>query len=607
MAPRFPESSRWRDVPWALALIVLVFVAYLPAWSGEFVWDDDLVVAANPVISGPLGLREIWTTAAADVCPLTLTTFWIEYQIWSATTWPYHVVTLLLHGLAAVVLWRVLRRLGAPAAWFGAALWALHPVMAESVAWISEMKNTESGLFFLLSILFFLRWLEEQKPEGRLRWTTDYSLVLLFAFCAMACKSSTIILPVILCLCAWWQERDGWWRKAVFTLPLVPMSCLFAVVSVATQTIQSVIANDPIPVRTFPARLADAGIAVWFYLGKLIWPHPLVTIYPAWKTDPGSVIDYLPFMAVFVALIALGWLRTGWARPCFFAFAWFVVALMPVLGLVDNFIFRYSLVFDHFQYLASMGPLTLAGCALGFSARRLAPTIGLRTALGVVILSVLGTLTWQRAAVFSSEASLWNDTLAKNPGSWLAQSNVGQSLAFAGRYDEGIAHDRAALQLYPTSPETHLNLGSALMAKGEIDEAIVHYQAAIKLYPGFFEAHKALANALLAKHRLDDAIPEYRALIAFRPNDATAHFGLGNALAQKNDMAGAAAQFQIAVQLEPGRSLYHNNLGAALYQLGRNPEATTEFAEALRLDPRSTDAQSNLAKAQARAARTEHR
>ena len=196
-----------RDWFWGLLLVLAVILVYTPSWWAGYLWDDDVVVTENPVIVGPLGLKEIWTTSAADICPLTITTFWVEHALWGLAPVPYHVVNVLLHGVSAVVLWRVLRALQVPGAWLGAALWALHPVQVESVAWISEMKNTESGLFFLLSILCFVRWLKDRGSGAG--W--NYGLALLFAALAMASKSSTVILPVVLCLCAWWLKGRWQW------------------------------------------------------------------------------------------------------------------------------------------------------------------------------------------------------------------------------------------------------------------------------------------------------------------------------------------------------------------------------------------------------------
>ena len=230
VAQQSPTSS-WsgRDWFWALILVARVILAYSPVWQAGFVWDDDKLATANPCIVGPLGFKDIWTTSAADICPLVLTTFWVEHALWGLAPLPYHLVNVLLHGTCAVVLWRVLRRLQVPGAWLGAMLWALHPVEVESVAWISEMKNTESGLFFLFSILFFVRWLGVKDHDRRTGGGWNYALTLIFAALAMASKSSTVILPVVLCLCAWWMEGRWRWRNLArvapsFSCPSPPLS-----------------------------------------------------------------------------------------------------------------------------------------------------------------------------------------------------------------------------------------------------------------------------------------------------------------------------------------------------------------------------------------------
>jgi len=233
-----------RDWAWGLVLVVMVIVAYFPVWRAGFVWDDDFMVTANSCVVGPYGLKEIWTTKAADVCPLTTTTFWLEYKLWGPAPMPYHLVNVLLHGLGAVVLWRVLRQLQAPGAWLGAALWALHPVMAESVAWITEMKNTESGLFYLLAILFFVKALRAVDLEKRKAWDVNYALALLFSALAMASKSSTVVLPVVLCLCAWWVDRRWNWHRLAKVVPIFLMALLATAVSIWTQNLELAAAHD---------------------------------------------------------------------------------------------------------------------------------------------------------------------------------------------------------------------------------------------------------------------------------------------------------------------------------------------------------------------------
>jgi hypothetical protein len=310
-------------------------------------------------------LKEIWTTRAADICPLTLTTFWVEHALWGLNPRAYHLVNVLLHAACALLLWQVLRSLRVPGAWLGATLWALHPVMVESVAWVTEMKNTESCLFFLLAILFFVRWLRAKDLSVRTGGGWNYALTLLFAALAMASKSSTVVLPVVLCLCAWWVEGRWHWGNVTRVVPMFLMAIVAGTASIWTQRFfLEEIGSDPQWARTWPERLATAGDAVWFYLGKLLWPHPLITVYPRWQIPAAPWAPSLALLGMFVILFIFWLKRHAWSRACLFAFAYFLVALLPALGLIDNSIFRYSPVFDHLQYLASIGPLALAGAGL---------------------------------------------------------------------------------------------------------------------------------------------------------------------------------------------------------------------------------------------------
>ncbi|MBV8279385.1 MAG: tetratricopeptide repeat protein, partial [Verrucomicrobia bacterium] len=458
-----PPSWSRRDWLWGLILILLVIVAYTPVWRAGFVWDDDAILTANPCIVGPLGLKEIWTTSAADICPLTVSTFWVEHALWGLNPLPYHVVNVLLQGLGAVLLWRVLRSLHVQGAWLGAALWALHPVAVESVAWITEMKNTESVLFFLLSILFFVRWLRAIDPDLRTASGLNYALTLLFAALAIASKSSTVILPVVLCLCAWWIEGRWHWRNVARVVPILIMTIAASALSIWTQSLHLAILADPQPVPTWPERLAMAGQAIWFYLGKLLWPHPLITIYPRWQIDAEQWVSYLPLLAVIVTL-AIFWLnRQIWSRACFFAFAYFIAALLPVLGLIDNPIFRLSLVFDHFQYLASIGPLALAGTGFVRIADFIIPkNLWLQSALCAGLLLLLGTATWQRTWAYESQEALWTDAVSKNPDCWVGHYNLGFVFLQKGQVDEAIGRFQKALESNPKFMEAHNNLGLAL-------------------------------------------------------------------------------------------------------------------------------------------------
>jgi tetratricopeptide (TPR) repeat protein len=503
------KATSWfrRDWFWGSTLILSVTVAYLPVSQAGFVYDDSMILTGNPCIIGPLGLKEIWTTNAADICPFVLTTFWLEHGLWGLNPQPYHLVNILLHGFGALVLWRALRHLRVPGAWLGAALWAIHPVNVESVAWITEMKNTESGLFFLLSVFFFIKLLKAIELGGRTGSYWNYLLTLLFATLAIASKSSTVILPIVLCLCAWWVEGRWYWRNLVRTAPIFLMATAAGASTIWTQALHFASVTDPRWVRTWPERLVAAGDAVWFYLSKLIFPYPLVFIYPRWQIDASQWKSYLPLLGA-ILLLGLFWLkRQRWSPAWFFAYGYFLVALLPALGLLDNFVFEYSLVFDHFQYLASMGPLALAGAGLArFSEFPVGKNVAGQIALCSVLLLILGAASWQRTLVYKDEKALWTDTLAQNPGCWTGEVNLGSVLREEGQADEAIGHFQNALKINPNCVVAENDLGVALFEKGEPARAIGHFQRAIKIDPNFGPAHNNLGIALLQKGQLGEAI-----------------------------------------------------------------------------------------------------
>jgi tetratricopeptide (TPR) repeat protein len=623
-----------RDWVWGLILVLAVILVYLPVWHAGFIWDDDLVITTNSVIIGPLGLKEIWTTSAADICPLTLTTFWVEHALWGLHPLPYHLVNILLHGACAVVLWRVLRSLRVPGAWLGAALWAVHPVEVESVAWIAEMKNTESGLFFLLTILFFVRWLRARDLNGQTGGNWNYVLVLLFAALAMASKSSAVVLPVVLCLCAWWVEGRWHWRNLARVIPLFFMSIAASAVSIWTQQVHEFTWDTQKMMRSWPERLITAGDAVWFYLGKLLWPHPLITVYPRWQIDAGKWFSYLPLLAVIIILFILWLKRSSWSPAYFFAFAYFLVALLPVLSLVNNTYFHYSFVADHFQYLAGMGPLALVGAGMARLADFAIPKkAGLRSILGAWVLLLFGMLSWQRVWAYESQETLWADTLARNPNCWVGYNNLGAALfpkgqvdeaieqyrkaleinpnwwvpynnlgtalLQKGQLDEAVAQYQKALEINPNCDEVHVNLGNALFQKGRVDEAITKYRRALEISPNYAEAHNKLGSALEQKGRADEAIAEFQKALEISPNLAGLQYNLGNALSHKGQVDEAIEQYKKALKIDPNYAEAHNNLGIALAKKGRVDEAIAQFEEALRLKPDFLDAQKNLAKAQA--------
>jgi tetratricopeptide (TPR) repeat protein len=483
-----------------------------------------------------------------------------------------------------------------PGAWLGAALWALHPVQVESVAWITEMKNTESGLFYLLSTLFFLKWLGAGKAGERIQGDWNYVLTLVFAAMAMASKSSTVVLPAVLCLCAWWIEGRWQWRNLARVAPIFLMVLVSVAVSIWTQKLEGGI--DPSMARAWPERFATAGGEVWFYLSKLVWPYPLITVYPRWKIDAGQWSSYLPLLAV-IAGFSILWIKRGlWARPWFFVMAYFLVALLPVLGFVDHYFLQYSFVADHFQYLASMGPLALIGAGMGRLSDFIAPAKSWpRAAIATGVLLILGLLSWQKAWSYESDETLWNDTLALDPNSWVGYDNLGNALVREGKLNLAVEQYQKSMAINPTYAHTLSNLGTALSAIGRVDEAIVHYQKAIEIDPGNSIIHYDFGNILFQKGDMDGAMAQFQKAVDLHQDYAAAHNNMGNVLLREGRMDEALAQFQRALEIDPYYLESINNLGTAFLREGQFDEARVQFQKALAGNPNSDVIHCNLGNA----------
>jgi len=599
---RFSERRAWL---WGLLLIAFVFIAYAPVFHAGFIWDDESHLTRNPCIVGPLGLKEIWTSTQAVYYPLVLTSFWVLHKFVGLNPLPYHILNVVMHAGSAVLLWRVLRQLGVRGAWLGAALWALHPVMVQSVAWVTELKNTQSCLFYLLSIYCFLHWEKQSQitQTRRVEVSLMFGLSLLCFVLATLSKPSVVMLPAVLALCVWWRRRRIQWRDAVALAPFVAISALASAWTIWEQKFHAR-AVGPDWAQNWPERLIIAGRAIWFYLAKLFWPHPLIFIYPRWQLQPSQFTAYLPLLLGLMGLIAL-WFPPGKAgRAVFFAGAYYVISLFPVLGFFSIYFFRYSFVSDHFQYLASMGPVALVAAAgsEGFNRLAVSESLGrgvafLRLGLCTVVLLLLGILTWQQTAVYHDLINLYTTTLALNPGCWMAHYNLGIALRDRGESDQAITHYRQAITLRPGYSEAHYNLGRLLADKGEFNDAVDHYEAALAVNPDDAEAHNNLGATFVRQGHIDDAIAHYQKALAIQPDYADASCNLADALLSKADIDGAIVHYLKCVAALPNQPDAQYNLASALLRKGRIDEAIVHYEKVLELLPENANARINLGSA----------
>ncbi len=372
------SQSSWREgLPYG-ALPVLVLVAYLPAFSGGFVWDDDYHVTNNSTLLSLDGLRRIWLEPGAvpQYYPLVHTSFWVEHHLWGNDPRGYHAVNVLLHCAATLFLWRVLVRLRVPGAWLGAALFAVHPVEVESVAWIAERKNLLAAVFGLASLLAYLRFSplesdaessksaeaappERRSPQGSAAWRY-YAVSLAFFVAALLSKTVIAVLPAVLLVITWWKRGKLTRRNLALVAPFFAVALPLALQTVWLEK-HHVGATGEAWALSLLERVLIAGRALWFYVGKLVWPANLTFFYSRWTIDASVWWQYLFPLAAAATMIALWLLRGRLGRGPPAAALIFAGVLLPALGFFDVYPMRYSFVADHFQYHASMALLALAG------------------------------------------------------------------------------------------------------------------------------------------------------------------------------------------------------------------------------------------------------
>ena len=639
------SSGRIRLRSFAAATVLLgaTVAAYWPALRGGFIWDDDGHVT-RPDLRSWHGLERIWFDLGAtqQYYPLLHSAFWLEHRWWGDAAVGYHLTNVLLHVTAACLFGLVLRRLAVPGAGIAALVFALHPVEVESVAWISEQKNTLSTVFYLLAALAYLRFrpdvvgsrasheslaasAPERKPPGFReapgartnvvlsgdRFSGPYPAAIRFyvlatAFFAMALltKTVTATLPAALLVVVWWKKGSISWKRDI--VPLVPWFGLAAAAGTMTAWIERTYVGAQ--GARFDLSAVERGLlaarAVCFYLGKILWPGNLVFIYPRWIVDSRIGWQYFFLAGVVAAGAILFLLRRRWRGPLA-AFLFFAGSLFPALGFFNVYPFTFSYVADHFQYLASLGVIAFAAAGLGRLGER--SSGGGRAAVWGLVLAVaatLGTLTWRQAGTYRDLETVFQTTLDRNPGAWLAHDNLGVLRAREGRLTEAVEHYRAAVRLNPDFPETYNNLGTALARLGRRPEAEAAFAEAVRLKPDSVKAEANWANLLSDENRYPEAETHFGRALRLQPEDAEAHYGLANVLANSERLAEAIPHYREALRLRPNYPEAHANLGLAFATGGRWNEALAELTEAVRLRPNYPEAHAYLGFALAGAGRT---
>ena len=586
--------SNLRVLPalFVLSLAAATIMAYRPAWNGGFLWDDDAYITNNELLTAPNGLRRIWLSfdSPSQYFPLTYTSFRIERALWGLNPSGYHWTNIFLHVANALLVWRLLARLKLPGAWLAAAIFALHPVQVESVAWITERKNVLMGFFFLLTLFAWIAFTDE---STRRPWRFYVLAMILYAL-ALSAKTTACTLPAALLLILWLQKKPIGKRRLIQILPFLILGFSMGLVAVWWERYHQG-THGPLFALSSLERTLVASHAVWFYLGKLLCPSNLIFIYPKWTIAATRALDYTWLLAGVALCFAIYLARRYLGRGVEVAAVFFVATLSPVLGFIMLYTFRYTFVADHYQYLACIAPIALfsAGTAnLAGVFTRARPFILSAAACAA---AVLWALTWRQSAMYGDIEALWRTTLAKNPNCWMAHNNLGIVLFQKGEIDEAVSHYRITLNLQPDFWDADYNLGTALLKKGEIDEAIAYCTRAVTIAPNDPDAQVALGNSLAQKERVDDAIAHYKKALAIRPDYFIAHYALGHIFLEKGEIDAAVFHSRAAVSIQPQNADAHTNLAVAFDEKGQIAEAIKQYEQALEISPQSVAAANNLA------------
>jgi tetratricopeptide (TPR) repeat protein len=607
VTPRAAPIRNWPTLAICLGLVAITWIVFGQTLGFDFInYDDNLYVYEEPAINHGLtlhGLVAAFThVLAGNWHPLTAISLMLDAQFFGVRPGGYHFSNVLLHTIAVLFLFLVLKRMTS-AVWrsaFVAALFAIHPLRVESVAWISERKDVLSGAFFMLTLGAYLGY--TNKPSSGRYLTLLASFVL-----GLLAKAMLVTLPFVLLLLDYWPlqrfallstrskttESLGAARLMPprrLLLEKVPLLVLSAAASGATWFAQkqALTSSEGWPLAW---RINNALVSVWTYLRQMFWPTDLALFYPHPKGNiPGWEVSLALLLILAVSVGVIRWrkrypyLVTGWF--------WYLGMLVPVIGVVQVGLQARA---DRYTYLPQIGIYLLltwgvADLTRSWRARR--PILGAAAAL--LILASM-SLARTQAGYWSHAERLWTHVLEVTRNNDVAERGLGTALYKLGRVDEAIPHEREALRLRPGDPDLLTNLANALVQKREFPEAIERYRAVVALRPNDSEARRNLGKALLQSGARDEGLAEFRAALRIRPDDSDASYSLGNVLLEQGQLDEAIGHFRKAIESKANHLAAHYNLAIALSRKGQLDDAITEFRETLQLRPEYADAHNNLA------------
>ncbi len=601
-----PPARAWRKWVCAAVVALATIAAYGPALNGGFVWEDpEWTTRLEPSQQGWAGLWRIWSEPGAiqQYYPLAGTSFWLDHHLWQDRTLPMHVENLLLHLLSALLLWRLLHKLAVTGAGLAVAVFALHPMMVESVGWITERKNVLSLPLFLGSLLVYHTWMpfEPGGPVGK-HGRRAYAAALGLFLLAMLAKITALVLPAVLVLLIWWKRGRLRWRRDVApTLPFFLLSLLLGSL-VQWMEVHQLGAEGAGFNLSLVQRLMLAGRAMVFYPAKLFWPANLNVVYPRWTADPARAADWLWPVVVLTAL-GLTWIfRQRLGRGPLAALLFYAGALLPASGLLNMYGLKIASAADRWAYLPALGLITLAAAVFTLASARLA-NIWLARSAVLLVLALLAAGTWNHAAVFASDGVLWRSVIRLNPGSGLAHYNLAGWLETQGEREQAMVELRQTLAVEPAYSQAYVNLGNDLVDAGQVEEGIGLLRKALALglnVPAHGRAraeavlHYNLGRALNLAGQQEEAKACFQTSVAADAQFDPPLLSLGMFHQARGEFAQAGEYLQKFIRLKPGVILAHDLYGVSLQRQRRIAEAVAEYQAALARDANDMPALVNL-------------
>jgi Tfp pilus assembly protein PilF len=594
-----PEArvDRWRERIVKAALIILAGLwVYSPSYHGDWLWDDDQLLTQNLTVQHRVSpdpnvppdslrtLAKLWFNPdGADYFPLSYTALWAQWPFFGLRSTGYHITTILLHIAGALLLWALLTKMRIPGAWLSALVFAIHPVCVESVAWVSETKNTLSLPLFLLACLC---WVGQDEEADQAKWQRLYAGSIVFFLLSMFAKTSVVAFPVVTLLYAWWKRGTVTKRDVTLALPLFAVSIVLGLVTMSYQWgraigQEKIIVGDLFSVGGFASRVAISGMAILHYLASIVWPVNLLPIYPRWEVDPPKAWMFLAWPVIAGGTWWMWKNRDAlfpahWGRHALFAFGFFLLMVAPVLGFVTISYMRITWVADHFIYLPMISIIALlcAGATLWFgrAQEESKPTF---LAGGALVLAALSLIAFRLAVAWMDEDHMWEHTLKHNFEAWQAHNRLGAKKFARGDVDGAHFHFQNSTRLRPDLGETHNNLGTTLSARAQM--------------------FAQRGDQAAAGKEMSAAIEQFAEACRVTPHVPAIHVNLANALAAAGRFPEAAEKYNELIGKEPNNPALINNYGVALYRQGKKEESIVQFRRALEIAPNLKDARESLA------------